>query len=264
MATVCDKLEYNAFQTDDNIVRLKNMQIINGGQTCKTIHETLKSSPGTNVASAYVMIRIYQLVEDSRDFIQDITYATNSQNPVDLRDLRSNDELQKTLELGMKGLGYVYKRQREEGVTGPNVITSAVAAEAVLAVWRERPHQAKFRRSEHFGKLYNDIFVGLDPAQAVVATLIFRGVENRRKRPAEETPPPFIVVHGGLHDARTGSADAGDVGQRNVGGLAGEILLHRHQAGHAPACDILAAPKGPGHTVRSQYQIGRASCRERV
>jgi hypothetical protein len=192
ITVVCDKLEYNAFQTDDNIVRLKNMQIINGGQTCKTIHETLKSSPGTNVASAYVMIRIYQLEEDSRDFIQDITYATNSQNPVDLRDLRSNDELQKTLELGMKGLGYVYKRQREEGVTGADVITSAVAAEAVLAVWRERPHQARFRRSEHFGKLYNDIFVGLDPAQAVVATLIFRGVENRRKRPAEETPPPFI------------------------------------------------------------------------
>ena len=207
ITVVCDKLEYNAFQTDDNIVRLKNMQIINGGQTCKTIHETLKSSPGTNVASAYVMIRIYQLEEDSRDFIQDITYATNSQNPVDLRDLRSNDELQKTLELGMKGLGYVYKRQREEGVTGADVITSAVAAEAVLAVWRERPHQARFRRSEHFGKLYNDIFVGLDPAQAVVATLIFRGVENRRKRPAEtpDCSPVRFPLH--LDAGRPGAAE---------------------------------------------------------
>lgn len=192
ITVVCDKFDYNAFQTDDNKVRLKNMQIINGGQTCKTIYETLKSAPESTAMSAYVMIRIYQLAEENKDFIKDITYATNSQNPVDLRDLRSNDEVQKTLELGMKGLGYIYKRQREEGGTSLNVITSSVAAEAVLAIWREKPHQAKFRRTEHFGKLYTDIFKGLNAAQAILASLIFRSVENKRKRPSAEEPAAFI------------------------------------------------------------------------
>lgn len=193
ITVVCDKFDYNAFQKSDHKVQLKNMQIINGGQTCKTIHETLKSAlPNMFGQSAYVMVRIYQLAEENKDFVQDITYATNSQNPVDLRDLRSNDEIQKNLELGMKELGYTYKRQREEGGFSSGTITSSITAEATLAVWRERPHQAKFRRKEHFGKLYDDIFKELNAAQALLATLIFRNVENKRKRPSADTPPDFL------------------------------------------------------------------------
>jgi hypothetical protein len=47
ITVVCDKFDYNAFQKDDHKVQLKNMQIINGGQTCKTIHETLNSANDT-------------------------------------------------------------------------------------------------------------------------------------------------------------------------------------------------------------------------
>lgn len=193
ITVVCDKFEYNALQRADHMIQVKNMQIINGGQTCKTIHDTLTAAgSGVIPETAHVMIRIYQLAEDNKDFVQDITYATNSQNPVDLRDLRSNDELQKKLELGMQALGYTYKRQREEGTAGPNVIPSSVAAESILAVWREKPHQAKFRRREHFGKLYHDIFDRVNAAQAILAVLIFRDVENRRKRKPDGTPPPFV------------------------------------------------------------------------
>lgn len=193
ITVVCDKFDYNAFQKNDYKVQLKNMQIINGGQTCKTIHETLKSAlPNMLGQSAYVMVRIYQLAEENKDFVQDITYATNSQNPVDLRDLRSNDNIQKNLELGMKDLGYSYKRQREEGGYGSSVITSSITAEATLAVWREKPHQAKFRRKEHFGKLYDEIFSELNAAQAILSVLIFRDVENERKRPSTDTPPSFM------------------------------------------------------------------------
>jgi len=193
ITVVCDKFDYNAFQKNDHKVQLKNMQIINGGQTCKTIHETLTSVlPNMLGQSAYVMVRIYQLSEENKDFVQDITYATNSQNPVDLRDLRSNDEIQKNLELGMKDLGYTYKRQREEGGFGSNIITSSIVAEATLALWRGKPHQAKFRRKEHFGKLYEEIFRGLNAAQAILAVFIFRDVENERKRPSVETPPAFM------------------------------------------------------------------------
>ena len=33
-------------------------------------------------------------MNDDEEIVQDITYATNSQNPVDLRDLKSNDKIQ--------------------------------------------------------------------------------------------------------------------------------------------------------------------------
>lgn len=193
ITVVCDKFDYNAFQKSDYKVQLKNMQVINGGQTCKTIQETLQSQLNGMVGeSAYVMIRIYQLAESHKDFVNDITYATNSQNPVDLRDLHSNDEVQKALELGIAELGYTYKRQREDSGSGSSVITSAIVAEAVLAIWRERPHQSKFLRREHFGKLYEDIFRNLNAAQAVMAVLIFRAVENERKRPSSSDTPDFL------------------------------------------------------------------------
>ncbi|NDY72881.1 abortive phage resistance protein [Desulfobacter hydrogenophilus] len=193
ITVVCEKFDYNAFQKSDYKVQLKNMQVINGGQTCKTIQETLNGDlPGIVGESAYVMVRIYQLAETHKDFVQDITYATNSQNPVDLRDLRSNDEIQKQLEIGIADLGYTYKRQCEEGGGGSSVITSSIVAESVLAIWRQRPHQAKFRRKEHFGKLYEDIFKDLNAAQALLAVLIFRAVENERKRPTSSTPPDFM------------------------------------------------------------------------
>ncbi|MDQ6979109.1 MAG: AIPR family protein [Mariprofundaceae bacterium] len=191
ITVVCDKFDYNAFQQSDYQVQLKNMQIINGGQTCKTIQQTLADNPSI-APMAYVMIRVYQLAESESDFVHDMTYATNSQNPVDLRDLRSNDAWQKQLELGMRDLGYPYKRQRDATGSGSSVITSTVLAEAVLAIWRQRPHQAKYRRKEHFGKLYADIFKDLNAAQAVLAVTIFRMVETERKRPTSTTQPMFF------------------------------------------------------------------------
>lgn len=190
---ICKSFRHNALQGANFQLKLENMQVINGGQTCKTIQQTLNSSESlSGYQNTYVMVRVYELADDDQGFVTDITYATNSQNPVDLRDLRSNDAIQKNLELGMKDLGYTYKRQREEGGMGSNVITSSTAAEATLAVWREKPHQAKFRRKEHFGKLYEDIFKDLNAAQAILAVLIFRDVENKRKRPSSQTPPAFM------------------------------------------------------------------------
>ncbi|MBV5272976.1 MAG: AIPR family protein, partial [Lamprocystis purpurea] len=83
-----------------------------------------------------------------------------------------------------------YRRKRMEGPSRPIDITSGVAAEAVLAVWRSKPHQAKFLTREHFGKLYSTIFAAdLHGAQVVAAVLLYRIAENRRRRPAEQDPP---------------------------------------------------------------------------
>lgn len=190
---ICKSFRHNALQGANYQLKLENMQVINGGQTCKTIQQALNSPDlFADFQNTYVMVRVYELADDDQGFVTDITYATNSQNPVDLRDLRSNDEMQMQLELGMKDLGYTYKRQREEGGFGSNVITSSITAEATLAIWKEKPHQAKFRRRDHFGKLYEEIFTNLNAAQAILAVMIFRGVENERKRPSSDSPPAFI------------------------------------------------------------------------
>lgn len=189
---ICRKFRHNALQDSNYIVKIEGMQIINGGQTCKTIQCALMDIPEASWDNTFVLMRIYELEDDDRDLVRDITYATNSQNPVDLRDLHSNDDWQKNLEIGLRDLGYTYKRQREDGPGGSHIITSAVVAEAVLAIWRMKPQQAKFMRNEHFNRLYNEIFDGLNAAQALLAVMIFRSVENTRKRPSGENIPAFL------------------------------------------------------------------------
>jgi hypothetical protein len=121
--------------------------------------------------------------------VQKITFATNSQNPVDLRDLRANDEVQRRLEMDISQLGFSYRRKRSDSGLRPLDITSGVAAEAILSVWRHRPHQAKFFTREHFGRLYGEIFsASLNGSQVILAVQLYRIAENRRKRPEDADP----------------------------------------------------------------------------
>lgn len=184
----CNQFQHNALQDENWSVKLSGMQIINGGQTCKTIQRTLASGAIT-AQKASVLVRIYELPKGEEDLVRNITYATNSQNPVDLRDLRSNDDRQRKLAMSLEQLGYNYRRQRSEVAIKTSDITSGTAAEAVLSIWRHRPHQGKFMTGGHFGKLYDTIFTAdLNGAQVIIAVLLFRIAENRRKRPAADAP----------------------------------------------------------------------------
>lgn len=192
LTLICDQFKYNAVQQGDYQVQAKNLQIVNGGQTCMTIYRTLEDMDAKGKplpTSATVLVRLYELPNEDNDLLLQITHATNSQNPVDLKDLKSNDERQRSLETSIDSLGFSYRRKRTDSSTKANDITSGTAAEAVLAVWRHAPHQAKFFSREHFGKLYSQIFTDdLTGAQAIIAVLLYRIAENRRKRPQEGDP----------------------------------------------------------------------------
>jgi hypothetical protein len=189
----CESFSYNALQEGNYQVRVENLQIINGGQTCMTIFKTLQESSLLDQnTQAYVLLRLYQLPRENEDLVQRITYATNSQSPVDLKDLRANDERQKRLGLDIQQLGFNYQRKKSDISARSTDITSGVAAEAVLSVWNEKPHQARFFSREHFGKLYDLIFTDdLNGTQVVMAVQLYRIAENRRKRP-EPTDPDFV------------------------------------------------------------------------
>jgi hypothetical protein len=195
LTLVCNDFSYNALQSGDYQVKVENLQIVNGGQTCMTILKTLDEmqAKGKNLPTeASVMVRIYKLPKDNEDIVLQITQATNSQNPVDLKDLRSNDEMQRRLEASIRDLGFNYRRKRMDSPAKPEDITSGIAAEAILAVWRDAPHQAKFLAREHFGKLYEKIFTEtLNGAQVIIAVLLYRIAENHRRRPAK-TDPIFV------------------------------------------------------------------------
>ncbi|VEN74297.1 conserved hypothetical protein [Candidatus Desulfarcum epimagneticum] len=190
---ICAKFRHSALQEQNFSVRIEDLQIINGAQTCMTIQETLTQNPGA-YDEAFALVRLYELGDEDERLAHQITYATNSQNPVDLRDLRSNDPLQAKLEEAVAGLGYQYKRKRDSSPGSSRTIPVNVAASAVLTVWRRKPHVAKFRAKELFGKYYDTIFNdGLNAAQLIMATLIYRHVDSeRKKRSASGDAPRFL------------------------------------------------------------------------
>lgn len=192
LTLVCDDFAYNALQSSDFQVKVENLQIVNGGQTCMTILKTdeeLAKEGKALPADASVLIRLYKLPKPNEDLVLKITHATNSQNPVDLKDLRANDERQLRLEQSVEDLGFVYRRKRLDAAVKPTEITSGTAAEALLSVWRQEPHRAKFFTREHFGKLYDIIFTEqTNGAQVITAVLLYRIAENHRRRPEDQDP----------------------------------------------------------------------------
>ena len=200
---IVSNFTYNAMQEKDFTVRLSDIHIINGGQTCKTIEETIKEHPSFDFSKAFVLVRIYMLSKEQEKMINEITYATNSQTAINLRDLKANDEIQKSLIEDVKNLiideegkpEYTYKPKRDN-TTSRNGITIAVAAEAVFSIWNEKPHVVKFRKNRLFeDTYYNEIFSKkLNGAQLVLAVLVWRYVETKRKTSIDELYEdyPFI------------------------------------------------------------------------
>lgn len=189
----CTKFSHNEFQNLKNLsVQVEGLQVINGGQTCKTVQRVLGELAGTEPPNAAVLIRLYELPADEPDLVVRITEATNSQSPVDFRDRKANDAIQRKLELGLSELGYVYRRKRSmDGIKG-NEITSLQAAEAVFAVVREMPHLIRYRTHQLFQLRYEEIFTStLSPAEVVISVTLLRYAEARRKQ-ADDDSPRFI------------------------------------------------------------------------
>lgn len=164
----------------------------------------MQTSPDTIPQDAFVLVRLYQLPSENEDLVRQITYATNSQNPVDLRDLKANDIILRQLEMDIHKLGFTYRRKRTDSPLIPTDISSGTAAEAILAVWRKKPHQAKYFIREHFGRLSDQIFRdGINGAQTILAALIYRIPEAKRRKLTDQDPPflrytsAFIVMQMG-------------------------------------------------------------------
>ena len=190
---ICHKFSYNALQAKDWSVKVNDMQIINGGQTCQSIAHAIEAHPHADYSQSFVLARIYELEEDDKSLVYRITSATNSQSPIELRDLRSNDVEQRRLKTDLDLLGYDYKSKRDNTNATPRTIPSSVAAEAVLAIWRRKPHMAKFATTKLFDQFYPEIFTqDLTGAQVAMAVLLYRAMHNERRKPTRPNPPYFL------------------------------------------------------------------------
>lgn len=182
---ICRQFRHNELQARSFTVQVKNLQIINGGQTCKTIQHVLNARPDDDYSDAHVLVRLYALDDGDQGIVDRITYATNSQTPIELQDLHANDEVQRRLVLDVQALGHTYAPRRGGARRMAGAIGSAEAAEAIMAVWRQKPHIARTAGMKLFDQYYSQVFTPtLTGAELVAAVTVLRDVETRRRERA--------------------------------------------------------------------------------
>lgn len=184
------------------IVILKDAQIINGAQTTYALYEAYKS--GTLRDDVEVLIKVIET--DDRNFLENVTLYTNSQNAIRLRDLCSNDEIQlKVQKILLDSYRYFYERKRGEfeslhptieakrKLLGDDfkikVISNENAAQAFLGMYLDKPAQAKSEKGRIFLKdktgFYDSIFSDKDSILAEKLLLSWRLLKYIEKKKKE-------------------------------------------------------------------------------
>jgi hypothetical protein len=187
---------------NEALVHLKNVQIVNGGQTSHALFEAYQEN-SKKLADVKVLVRIY---ESSDPIIaSEIAETTNSQTPIRSRDLHANDYNQKKLEEAFEIAGYFYERKARQYQDKPRAkrIDAFKAGQACLAYYLEEPETAKKDRGRVFGDLYDRVFCDEMSSDKILACLqVLASIEKEKTaiRQAIRKEQPFDAQNSYLID----------------------------------------------------------------
>lgn len=138
--------------------KLKNLQIINGGQTSHSLFEAFKRNK-EKISNVVVLVRICIAKKDN-PITDKISESTNSQIPVQSRDLHSNDYIQKKLEEEFKVLGYYYERKNNQFQDKPKNkrLDNELLGQLYLSFYCNMASEARNSKAIVFGDKYELIF----------------------------------------------------------------------------------------------------------
>jgi hypothetical protein len=201
----CDSFSYQAGQRAPLVI-LKNVQIVNGGQTSHALFEAQKEKPN-RVKKVLVLTRIYET--KTKEITSRIAESTNSQTPINTRDLRSNDDIQKTLEGSFHDLGLYYERKAKQHSDQQKIkrIDALSAGQAFLAYHLGMPEIAKKDRSRVFSDLYDEVFNDtVTPTKLLVPLRVLaeidkakRDIKKKIRRKEKISPRMLFIVDGAYH-----------------------------------------------------------------
>lgn len=125
-------------------IELTGLQIINGAQTVYSVYKAYKEASPTKraIIDSEALITLRLLKSGGRDFDLKVTRFTNSQNPVNERDFRANDDIQVKIQNQFFNTNFWYEKRRaefREVPKGIKKIPNAIFANAYLAFQLQDP-----------------------------------------------------------------------------------------------------------------------------
>ena len=151
---VCDSIS----NENDTKFVIKNPQVVNGCQTITNLSLEFKNERNSNkLKNGSVLCKIFNV---SKNDVERICLASNSQVSINPWDLRTNDPIQKKIEsyLNMNGIAYNRKAKR----IGSNDLTFVELGKWLYATLHKQPMVAKNKRRIIFdattGGVYHKVF----------------------------------------------------------------------------------------------------------
>lgn len=152
----CNSFSYNKGHTNPKLV-FKDFQIVNGAQTSHSLVEAARTDPEA-LSDVVVMVRMY--ATDRSDIAERVAVATNSQARIQSRDLMSNHEILKKLELAFKEKGYFFERKKNMHSDQPDDkrIDALKLGQIILSFDLREPDRAKTESDSIFDARFHQIF----------------------------------------------------------------------------------------------------------
>lgn len=145
---------------DGNKVKLYDFSIVNGGQTTNRIG----NYKGSNNDKFYLPCKIISIKNDDQKLYSKIAEATNSQKPINPRDLKSNSPEMKMLQrwLGKEGVYLEIKRgeKKKRNVKNIKSIKNDELGQLLLSFGYQQPGTARSGKGKIFENkpLYNKLY----------------------------------------------------------------------------------------------------------
>lgn len=143
---------------DGNKVKLYDFSIVNGGQTTNRIG----NYKGSNNDKFYLPCKIISIKNDDQKLYSKIAEATNSQKPINPRDLKSNSPEMKMLQrwLGKEGVYLEIKRGEKKKIKNIKSIKNDELGQLLLSFGYQQPGTARSGKRNIFENkpLYNKLY----------------------------------------------------------------------------------------------------------
>ncbi len=189
---VCEECVYTPTLRSPT-AKLKNLQIVNGGQTTNSIFYAYQENKD-KLESVCVLVRICVTKRDV-NISERISETTNTQIPVRSRDLRANDYIQRKLEDEFESEGYYYERKRNFHTDKPKEkrLDNELLGQIYMAYYLDMPSEARDQKALVMGDKYDEIFddekitaeVLLLPYQIYLPLYDMKKITQRKKRKKE-------------------------------------------------------------------------------
>jgi hypothetical protein len=205
ITVVCDSCDA-VTDPDNPMVKIKNLQIVNGCQTATALAHAERD--GTLRPDTRVLLKIFETTDST--LASRIVLTTNNQNRISSRDLKANDAVQQDMQRGFAIYNLLYEHKVNQYSTtsinpGQRIVSNEDVGQAYLAIALKKPGDARRRKYKVWAENYSDIFSGRSVEPHVICLLIYQaasGWARAARRAIDGRPLGDLLTDGAAVELR--------------------------------------------------------------